>query len=299
MAGRLLVTAGLVVAAAVPASVPTVPDAAADPVARAAAVSGRSGIAALQVALRARGLYSATVDGIAGSLTREGVRRFQARRGLVVDGIVGPQTRRALGWRGRPRLGRRVIDAGDRGWDVAALQFLLAWRGFPAGEFDGRFGPRSAAALNRFQAWAGLGVDGLAGPATIAAARGPLPRSALRFGAPVGGPIGDGFGPRGAAFHTGVDYPVDAGTGVAAAGSGCVTSVGWDPGGYGNLIVISHSAGMTSWYAHLATMSVRRGQCVPTGRIIGTVGATGRATGPHLHFELRLRGAPVNPLTGL
>ena len=325
MAGRRIATAGLVVVAAVPAAAAGstggdgrdgVSDAAvwsdvapdnlsgararpAAPTARAAAVTGRAAVAALQVALQARGLYRGTIDGVRGPLTRAGVRRFQARRGLVVDGIVGPRTRAALGWRGRPGLGRRVMSAGDRGWDVAALQFLLARRGFPSGAFDGRFGGRTDAAVRRFQGWAGLTVDGLAGPGTIAAARGAPPGSVLRFRAPLGGAPTDGFGPRGGSFHTGIDYPADTGTGVAAAGSGCVTTAHFDSGGYGNLVVIAHGSGMTSWYAHLNRISVDRGQCVSTGHIIGTVGATGRATGPHLHFELRLRGAPIDPLTGL
>jgi peptidoglycan hydrolase-like protein with peptidoglycan-binding domain len=290
--------AALVTALAV--ALAAAPPAGADPVANAAQASaGRAGVAALQVALRVRGLYAATVDGIRGPLTREGVRRFQARRGLVVDGIAGPRTRAALGWRGRPGLGARVIRAGSRGWDVAALQFLLATRGFASGPFDGRLGPRGDAALRRFQAWAGLGADGLAGPATIAAARRPPARSPLRFLAPIGGTPGDRFGPRGDSMHTGVDYPAARGAGVVAAGRGCVSSVGFDGGGYGNLVVIEHRAGMTSWYAHLAGISVSQGQCVVAGTPIGTVGATGNATGPHLHFELRLRGAAIDPLTGL
>jgi len=56
---------------------------------------------------------------------------------------------------------------------------------------------------------------------------------------------------------------------------------------------------MTSWYAHLARITVRRGECVLAGTRVGLVGATGHATGPHLHFELRVHGATVNPLTGL
>jgi murein DD-endopeptidase MepM/ murein hydrolase activator NlpD len=276
------------------------PPARADPVATTAqAHAGRPGVAALQVALRARGLYAATVDGVAGPLTREGVRRFQARRGLAVDGIAGPRTRAALGWRGRPRLGSRVIRAGHRGWDVAALQFLLARRGFPSGPFDGRLGPRGDTAMRRFQAWAGLGADGLAGPATIAAARRPPARSPLRFLAPLGGTPTDRFGPRGDTMHTGIDYPAAHGTGVVAAGRGCVQSAGYDSGGYGRLVVIEHRAGMTSWYAHLASISVRSGQCVVAGTPVGTVGSTGNSTGPHLHFELRLHGAAIDPLTGL
>jgi hypothetical protein len=268
------------------------------PVARAAP-AGRPGVAALQVALRAKGVYGATIDGVRGPLTRAGVRRFQARRGLVADGVAGPRTRAALGWRGRPRLGSRVIGPGVRGWDVAALQFLLASHGFPSGPFDGRLGPRGQAALGRFQAWAGLGADGLAGAGTLSALRRPPPRSVLRFAAPLGGPVGDRFGPRGNAFHTGIDYPAAAGTTVVAAGRGCVSSAGWDSGGYGNLVVIGHRAGMTSWYAHLARIVVRPGTCVVAGTPLGTVGSTGHSTGPHLHFELRLRGAAIDPLTGL
>jgi peptidoglycan hydrolase-like protein with peptidoglycan-binding domain len=277
------------------------PSAPADPKASAAQVGAgeRPAVAALQVALRARGLYGASVDGVRGPLTREGVRRFQARRGLAVDGIAGPRTRAALGWRGRPGLGSRVLRAGSRGWDVAALQFLLATRGFASGAFDGRLGPRTDTALRRFQAWAGLGADGLAGPATLAALRRPPARSPLRFAAPLAGSPTDSFGPRGDRMHTGVDYPAQHGTAVAAAGRGCVRSVGYDGGGYGNLVVIEHRAGMTSWYAHLASIAVSPGQCLVAGNRIGRVGSTGNSTGPHLHFELRLRGAAIDPLSGL
>ena len=258
-----------------------------------------SATAALQVALRAKGVYDGTVDGIRGPATREGVRRFQARRGLSVDGIAGPHTRRALGWRGRHRLGSRVIGPGRRGWDVSQVQWLLATRGFANGAFDGSFGPRGEAALQRFQAWAGLGADGLAGPATISALRRPPPRSILRFAWPLSVPVGDGFGPRGNTFHTGIDLPAPSGTPVGAAGHGCVIQAGYDSGGYGNLVIVQHRLGMTSWYAHLSRISVNVGECVVAGSRIGRVGATGHATGPHLHFELRLRGAAVDPLSGL
>jgi len=257
-----------------------------------------SNTAALQVALRAKAVYAGTVDGIKGPGTTEGVRQFQARHGLTVDGVVGPRTRRALGWRGRHTLGSRAITANAKGWDVAQLQWLLATHGFPSGPFDGDLGPRGEAALQRFQAWAGLGADGVAGPATIGALRRPPPRSLLDFAAPIQAPVGDGFGPRGDMMHTGIDFPAPTGAPVAAAGRGCVSSVGYDPSGYGRLVVIQHRAGMTSWYAHLSRISVRAGTCVVAGNQIGRVGASGRATGPHLHFELRLRGAAIDPRTG-
>jgi len=252
--------------------------------------------AALQVALRATGHYHGTVDGIRGPGTRAAVRAFQRRRGLAVDGIAGPATRRALGRRGRPRWGSRVIRRGARGWDVAVLQFKLARHGFPSGGFDGGFGDRGDAALRRFQGWAGLGADGLAGPGTRRALRRRPPQSPLRFYRPIGIGIGDRFGPREASFHTGVDFPASSGTRVGAAGRGCVSFAGWDSGGYGNLVVIRHRLGVTTHYAHLSSIAVRSGQCVTGHDLIGRVGSTGFSTGPHLHFETRLRGAAVDPL---
>jgi murein DD-endopeptidase MepM/ murein hydrolase activator NlpD len=232
---------------------------------------------------------------VTGPLTVGGIRRFQARRGLAVDGIAGPATRRALGRRGRPRLGTRPLAGGARGWDVAGLQFLLGRHGFPSGAVDGGLGPRTEAALRRFQDWAGLGSDGIMGPQTLSRLRAPPPASPLVFALPVAAAISERFGPRGDHFHTGVDFPVAAGATIAAAGRGCVSFAGWSSGGYGNLVVIEHRLGMTSWYAHLSSIGVRRGTCVVAGDAIGRAGSTGRSTGPHLHFELRLRGAAVPP----
>ncbi len=132
-----------------------------------AAASVPARVAALQSALKGLHLYSGYVDGIRGPLTRHGIVAFQRHRGLHVDGVAGPQTRRALGWRGRPGLGSRVMRFGDRGWDVAALQFLLQRAGHGPGRADGLFGPLTKAAVTRAQGAAGIAVDGLAGPATI------------------------------------------------------------------------------------------------------------------------------------
>src|SRR5687767_9767349 len=122
----------------------------------AAQAAGNPEIAALQVALRGAGFYSGTVDGVAGPGTTAAVRRFQSRRGLAADGVAGPATRRALGRRGRPSFGSRTLRRGDAGWDVAELQFRLAWRGFPSGTIDGGYGTHVRAAVQRFQAYAGL-----------------------------------------------------------------------------------------------------------------------------------------------
>ena len=255
-------------------------------------------VAALQVGLKARGLYAGTIDGIMGPGTRDAVRALQRRAGIVVDGIPGAQTRRALGRYARHRLGDRMLNRGKRGWDVAALQFKLAWHGFPSGTFDGTFGAHTHRAVRRFQRWAHLAADGVAGPATFRALRRHLAH--IRFGLlwPVNGPVGDRFGPRGSRFHTGVDLPAPYGARVRAAHRGRVVRAGWNSGGYGNLVVVRRRHARF-FYAHLSHIGVHRGERVAAGERIGRVGATGHATGPHLHFEVRLRGAAVNPLPAL
>jgi hypothetical protein len=263
-------------------------------------------VAALQAALKAKGFYPVAVDGVRGPFTSRGVRRFQQRKGLLVDGIAGPQTRRALGRRGRPRLGARVVRQGMTGWDVAALQHLLWRRGHSPGGVDGIFGGATHSALVSFQSRAGLGADGLAGPATIGALRRggasattvSAPSGPVRFLRPVRGPIGDGFGaPRsGGRRHSGLDFPVPYGTLVQASGVGTTIFAGWNNGGYGNLVVIQHRLGYTTWYAHLSRVTSWVGEQVSGGTRIGYVGSTGYSTGPHLHYETRLRNIPFDPI---
>lgn len=262
--------------------------------------AGDPEIAALQVGLRQKGLYAGTVDGVLGAGTVEAVRRLQRRASLAVDGVPGPRTRRALGRYSRPApLGGRVLVAGMRGWDVAALQFELAWHGFPSGRLDGRFGGSTARALRRFQRWAGLWADGRAGATVYSALRAPPSSCPISLVSPVAGPYSDLFGPRGNRFHTGIDYPAPTGASVVAAASGRVTFAAPSSGGWGRLVIVSHGNGATTLYAHLSRVEVRVGQWVVAGRRIGRVGSSGKSTGPHLHFEVRVRGAAVDPLGGL
>jgi hypothetical protein len=269
--------------------------------------AANANVAALQSALKSRGLYPVAVDGIRGPFTKRGVRRFQRRRGLLVDGIAGPQTRHALGRRGRPTLGSRVMRRGMRGWDVAALQYLLWRRGHSPGGVDGVFGRGTRSGLRSFQRQAGLGVDGLAGPATLAALRrrrsaspvpAPAPGGPVSFFRPVPNQIGDGFGARrrGGRRHSGIDFPANQGARVEAAGVGTTVFAGQNFGGYGNLVVIQHRLGYTTWYAHLSQITSWVGEQVVGGTRVGLVGSTGNSTGPHLHFEVRLRNVPVNPV---
>lgn len=130
--------------------------------------AARPQVAALQVALRAQGLYLGPVDGVYGPASARGLRRFQHKAGLEVDGRIGPATRRALGPLGRPSFGRRTLRRGALGWDVSLTQFLLGARG-SALAINGYFGARTERALKRFQRLQGLIVDGIAGPRTLAA----------------------------------------------------------------------------------------------------------------------------------
>jgi peptidoglycan hydrolase-like protein with peptidoglycan-binding domain len=123
-------------------------------------------IAGLQIALRQHGLYRGPVDAVQGPKTVRAVRLFQRRRRLAVDGLAGPQTRAALGRRGRPLFGARAIRRGARGYDVGVLQFLLRRHGLRVGRLDGSFGPRTAAAVRRFQRRTGLTPDAIVGPRT-------------------------------------------------------------------------------------------------------------------------------------
>ncbi len=262
--------------------------------------AGNPEVAALQVGLRQRGFYLGTVDGVLGPGTVSAVRRLQRRARLTVDGVPGPRTKRALGRFGRrPPLGGRLLVAGTRGWDVAALQFAMASHGFPSGILDGHFGAATERALRTFQRWAGLPADGIAGPGVFSALRAAPPTCPISLSSPVAAAYTDLFGPRGNRFHTGIDYPGATGTPVTAAAAGRVTFAGFSVGGWGNLVTIAHGAGTRTMYAHLSRVGVRVGQSVAPGQQIGRIGSSGYSTGPHLHFEVRVRGGAVDPLTGL
>lgn len=128
---------------------------------------------------------------------------------------------------------------------------------------------------------------------------GPLMRQMV-FEVPVRGyGINSGYGQRTLGgqtrAHEGVDFAAPRGTGVFAAAEGQVLRTGFDAGGYGSFVEVRHPNGMTSLYGHLSRIDVHSGMNLTTGQRIGLVGSTGRSTGPHLHFEVRRAGKPVNP----
>lgn len=96
-------------------------------------------------------------------------------------------------------------------------------------------------------------------------------------------------------YHKGIDIAKNLGDDVNAAFDGKIISAGYNDGGYGNLIIIEHENDMTTYYAHLNDIYVKEGEIIKKGQRVGSVGNTGLSTGPHLHFELRVNGEPVNP----
>jgi murein DD-endopeptidase MepM/ murein hydrolase activator NlpD len=120
---------------------------------------------------------------------------------------------------------------------------------------------------------------------------------------PVSGPITSPYGPRclpngDCAFHPGIDIGVPSGIPIKAAAAGTVIYSGWMDG-YGNLVVIDHGNGLATAYAHQSSIAAGNGTSVSQGQVIGYVGCTGYCFGPHLHFEVRVNGEPVNPLNYL
>jgi murein DD-endopeptidase MepM/ murein hydrolase activator NlpD len=112
---------------------------------------------------------------------------------------------------------------------------------------------------------------------------------------PVNGPVTSGFGNRWGRMHEGIDIAVPSGTPVGAAAPGTVIFAGW-LGGYGNLVVVDHGGGLSTAYGHNSSLAVGVGQAIQTGSVIAYSGSTGHSTGPHVHFEVRLNGAAVDPL---
>jgi murein DD-endopeptidase MepM/ murein hydrolase activator NlpD len=122
--------------------------------------------------------------------------------------------------------------------------------------------------------------------------------SAAGFIWPVDGVVVSGFGMRWGRMHEGIDIAAASGTPIRAAAAGTVIYAGW-LGGYGNLVVLDHGNGLATAYAHASSILVGVGQQVSQGETVSLVGTTGHSTGPHLHFEVRVNGVAVDPLSYL
>ena len=215
------------------------------------------------------------------------------------------------------------LRPGARGASVAGLQRALRKRGIRV-KVSGTYDARTRAGVRQLQRRIGRKATGIADAALlkrlgvtvrgIAAAPGsapgrladgsfeeyPVPEpndatpSAAGFIWPANGVVSSPFGPRWGRMHEGLDIAAPAGRPIRAAKAGTVLSAGPE-GAYGNLVVIDHGNGETTRYGHMRAFAVKKGEVVPIGHVIGEVGTTGRSTGNHLHFEIRINGVAMDP----
>ena len=239
-----------------------------------------------------------------------GVRSLAA--GLLAAGLIGAPVSPAAA---RPQLAVAVPPRIPSAPALALLPPSVPRAGIadqtPATDFDdfepapdrpaitmGRALDLQGTAL-RLQTTAQRGIKGLF---TAGRYLGPAVRP---LGLPVGASgITSGFGTRwhpvlgGYRFHAGIDLPAAQGTAVAATARGSVVSAGWC-GGYGWCVTLDHGRGIFTLYGHLSRIGVTPGQDVARGQELGRVGSTGQSTGPHLHYEVRNNGRPVDPASYL
>lgn len=127
-------------------------------------------------------------------------------------------------------------------------------------------------------------------------ATGKAPNVGINFAYPVDSPnISSGYGARWGRTHKGLDFAESTGTNIYASAPGTVTFSGWNTGGFGYLVIISHGNGVQTYYAHCSSLVAKVGQNVSQGQLIAKVGNTGRSFGAHLHFEIRVNGVAYNP----
>ncbi len=123
--------------------------------------------------------------------------------------------------------------------------------------------------------------------------------STTPVGWPTHGDVSSPYGLRwnGSDFHPGIDIANDMGTPIVATADGTVVYAGWNAGGYGNMVDIDHGNGIMTRYAHAMQVTVMSGQYVKRGQLIAYMGSTGFSTGPHVHYEVRIGGQAINPIT--
>jgi murein DD-endopeptidase MepM/ murein hydrolase activator NlpD len=148
---------------------------------------------------------------------------------------------------------------------------------------------------DRIEAGGLLFIPGAATVLDVPATALPRPAPEVRLLSPADGPVRSAFGPRGGRMHYGVDIDAAAGSKVRAAADGTVLYAGSSYRGYGQLVILDHGDGVRTLYAHNRRLLASTGQTVRAGEVIAEVGGTGNASAPHLHFEVRLGGRPVDP----
>ncbi|RKN37386.1 M23 family metallopeptidase [Streptomyces hoynatensis] len=199
-----------------------------------------------------------------------------------------------------------TVQSGDSLYRIAAEQDVDGgWQALYAANRDTVGADPSLIRPGQELVLGGAQAEGAADAAPTAAEDAASTAAQGAFVAPVQAGIGTGYGVAGSMWssghHTGVDFVVGTGTPVSAVGDGEVVSAG-TVNAYGNEVIIKHADGHYSQYAHLSSISVSAGQTVSAGDRIGLSGATGNATGPHLHFEIRTGpsyGSDIDPIAYL
>ncbi len=179
----------------------------------------------------------------------------------------------------------------DEDVDPASLRrmgFYPSDKGAIGGPLDG--GKADPTFKQLFMSWKKL--DNLSQGAIAVPSEKPVKTAAFTSGYGV---RSDPFQGR-SAMHAGIDLAGPVGTPIYATADGVVTTAAYNSGGYGNLIKLDHGRGIETRYGHLSSMSVREGERVRRGELIGRMGSTGRSTGSHLHYEVRVDGRAVNPI---
>lgn len=222
-----------------------------------------------------------------------------------------------------PASASAALRPGARGASVAGLQRALRKRGIRV-KVSGTYDARTRAGVRVLQRRIGARATGIADAAllkrlgvivrTVAAAptspearapdgsfdEYPVPEpddvtpSSAGFIWPANGMVSSPFGPRWGRMHEGIDIAAPAGRPIRAAKAGTVITAEAQSG-YGNLVVIDHGGGETTRYGHMSAFGVTKGELVPIGHVIGQIGSTGRSTGNHLHFEIRINGVAMDP----
>ena len=227
------------------------------------------------------------VDGIFGKQTEAAVIQVQELVGIAPDGIVGRETEAALRMLEESVI-TYIVQRGDTLSNIAFAYGTTVNQLMRRNKLD-----------NPHQLYVGQRL--LIPNLSQVSSTGPRRTPRIQFSWPVQGKISSGYGwrthpiVRVRHFHAGVDIAASRGTPVKAAAPGKVVSAG-SMGAFGLAVVIDHGNGYSSWYGHCSKLLVRVGETVKGGQQIALVGSTGRATGPHLDFRIKIGEYPVNPL---
>ncbi|MFO7571873.1 MAG: peptidoglycan DD-metalloendopeptidase family protein [Gaiellaceae bacterium] len=218
---------------------------------------------------------------------RKETQRTRALQAATVS-VIDARTREARGMRDRLAAGRDTL-ASARNLKEQALSDARHSREEYLEEANALAEESAALAAAIRAAQSGSSSTGPSGSTGAGAP------SSSGFVWPVDGVVVSGYGMRWGRMHEGIDITASTGTPIRAAAAGSVIWSGWR-GGYGNAVIIDHGNGLSTVYAHASALLVSQGQRVSQGQTVALVGSTGNSSGPHLHFEVRINGAAVDPL---